>query len=162
MAKTLYLVRHAKSSWADLRLSDFDRQLNERGLRDAPEMGQRLKQRKIIPEIILCSPAQRTRQTLELLDLGAEALFNERIYEASVDVLLDIIQALDDRFGSAMIIGHNPAIDWLAKELSDIHIERMPTCAVVTLELAAEHWKEAGRCNARLLDYDYPKRPPND
>ena len=157
--KILYLVRHAKSSWSNANLADFDRPLNNRGLRDAPEMGNRIKTRNTLPEIIACSPAKRATQTLEHLDLGIEhVVFEERIYGSSIGALLDVIHSLDDHLGSAMLIGHNPAMSLLAGWLSGVHIDNMPTCAVATIELDTGHWKDAGTCPAKLLDFDYPKK----
>lgn len=163
MTKTLYLVRHAKSSWTDMGHGDFNRPLNNRGLHDAPIIGKRLKDRKILPEIILCSPAQRARQTAGWLlrEMGGSmdaVQFDENIYEASVGTLLDLIRNLPDSSASAMIIGHNPSMGWLANQLADCHIDRMPTCAVATIELKTNHWGDAGACASRLLDFDYPKK----
>ncbi len=166
MAKTLYLVRHAKSSWAEKHLNDFDRPLNTRGLQDAPMMGKRLHARGVQPDFILCSTALRTRETCNLLTremgLSMEAVeFNDRIYEAPTGTLLQLIQALQDTCSSAMIIGHNPSIGWLANTLSDVRIDRMPTCAIASLSMDTSHWKDVGMCAGRLLDFDYPKREPN-
>lgn len=163
MTKTLYLVRHAKSGWIDFGHSDFDRTLNQHGLHDAPEMGQRLKKRGVNPEIILCSPARRARQTAELLikEFGGTmdvVQFDDRIYEASIDALLDLIRDLPDTCASAMLIGHNPSIGCLAHQLSDVGIEQMPTCAIATLELPSSNWEDIGEEAARLLDFDHPKR----
>ncbi len=158
--KTLYLARHAESSWSGTDLSDVDRSLNERGFRDAPEMGRRLKARGPLPEIILCSPAKRAMQTLEKLDLGIEnVVFDEGLYEASTGGLLDIIQSLENRCGSAMLIGHNPAMTWLASRLSGTRIDSMPTCAIATIKLASTHWGKAGSCTATLQNFDYPEKP---
>ena len=155
--KILYLVRHAKSSWSDASLTDFDRPLNHRGLHDAPEMGQRMKKRNALPEIIVCSPAKRAVQTLELFDLGVEHIvFEGQIYNSSIGGMLDIIRALDDHYHSAMLVGHNPTMTQLAGWLSGVHIDNMPTCAIATLELSTQHWKNAGSYAAQLLDLDYP------
>lgn len=163
MPKTLYLMRHAKSSWSVMSQNDMARPLNERGLRDTPEMGRRLRGRNVRPDIILCSPAQRTRQTADLIsqemDLDPGTLqFNDPIYEASTDTLLQLIRSLPDQCQSAMIIGHNPSIGWLANALSDVGLERMPTCAIATLEMDTNRWAEVGTCTSSLLDFDYPKK----
>ena len=161
MARILYLMRHAKSGWTDKNQSDFDRPLNNRGQHDAPELGRRLKNRGTKPEIILCSPAQRTRQTAERLirefggNLG-DVQFDDRIYEADPDTLLELIRALPDTCAAAMLIGHNPSMGWLANQLSDVRIEQMPTCAVATLELPSSSWQDTGTATAQLLDFDYP------
>ncbi len=163
--KTLYLVRHAKSRWSDPSQQDFDRKLNKRGQHDAPEMGRRLGKRNVQPDVILCSPAQRTRQTADLLleRMGGpinNVEYVEGIYDASIETLLDIIKELPDNCSRAMLIGHNPSIGCLVNQFSEIRIQHMPTCAVATIELSANHWNEAGHCPARLLDFDYPKRAP--
>jgi phosphohistidine phosphatase len=162
MPKTLYLVRHAKSSWAEAGLGDYARPLNQRGLRDAQEMGQRLKARKVYPDLILCSPAKRTRETLDQLiqEIGGPmdiVRFDESIYEASAETLLNLAQSLPEPCASAMFIGHNPSIGRLANQLSDAHIERMPTCAIATLGIASHHWRDIGSCPTRLLAFDSPK-----
>ncbi len=162
MAKTLYLVRHANSDWHN-HLSDFDRPLNKRGLRDAPEMGCQLRKRSLSPDIIISSPAMRARQTAERLATEIcvameSVLFNDRIYEAAPETLMNIIHNVSDRFDSAMLVGHNPSMSWLADLLSGERIGGMPTCGVATLELITDSWKNAGTCPATLLDFDYPKR----
>lgn len=156
--KTLYLVRHAKSSWSAADLSDFDRPLNKRGLRDAPEMGQRLKARGARPGIILCSPAKRAMMTLENMNLGVDhVVFDEHIYGASTGELLEIVHTLSNQHSSAMLIGHNPAMTWLATRLSGVQINNMPTCAIATISLDSDNWSKAGSCPAELLDFDFPK-----
>ena len=157
--KTLYLMRHAESGWSGADLSDIDRTLNERGFRDAPEMGQRLKARGALPDIVLCSPAKRTMQTLENMGLGVEnVVFDKHIYEASTGKLLHIIQTLENQCGSAMLIGHNPSMAWLISQLSGTRIDSMPTCAIATIGLASTHWGKAGSCAATLQDFDYPEK----
>lgn len=163
MPKTLYLVRHAKSSWTDISLSDFDRPLNKRGLRDAPEMGKRLKKRKILPDTLISSPARRAIDTAEFIAKAIgypkkSVIRDEKIYEASSNGLLEIIRSIPEHCDSAMIFGHNPSIETVANHLSDIPIERMPTCAIVIVELASSHWKDAGTCSSTLLDFDFPKK----
>lgn len=156
MPKTLYLVRHAKSDWHSGE-TDFERTLNKRGLRDAQEMGQRLKNSGSLPERILCSPAKRAVQTLERLDLGIETIaFKENIYEASTGDLLNLVQSVDDSCNAAMLIGHNPAMTWLATMLSGVGIQGMPPCSVITIQLDSNHWKSAGACPAELLNFDHP------
>lgn len=164
MPKTLYLMRHAKSSWLDPSMLDFDRPLNSRGERDAPEMGHRLVERNAIPEVVICSPARRAVETLEKLNLqlniDPDSIFmQKRIYEASLQTLLEIVRSIDDRYASAMMIGHNPSMTWLASELGGEHIPNMPTCAVVAIGIDAETWSETGKAPAKPLFYDYPKNP---
>ncbi|VGO19823.1 SixA phosphatase family protein [Pontiella sulfatireligans] len=157
--KPLYLVRHAKSDW-HTGVDDFDRPLNKRGRRDAPEMGRRLKMRGVEPDIMVCSPAKRALETLELLNVPAQTLvYDETIYEASLSTLLEIVQSLDDGFDSAMLVGHNPGMSWLASQLSGVRIKNMPTCSIAAIRLDTHRWKAAGVCPGELADFDYPKKP---
>ncbi len=162
-SKTLYLMRHAKAGWPKPGKDDFDRPLNKCGQADAPEMGRRLKEREVRPDLIVCSPAARTRETLQLMQLDSENIvFNESIYEAAASSLLEIVRSLDERLDSAMIIGHNPAISWLASQLGGVNIGDMPAGAVATIRFNTRHWEGAAICPAELLDFDYPGKtaPP--
>jgi len=159
MAKILYLVRHAKSDWHN-GLADFDRPLNQRGRQDAPAMGRQLKELGIRPDMVICSPAARARQTMDLLDLGRSSVFNENLYEASPGTLLDIVRSLDDTLGSAMLIGHNPGMGQLAGKLAGVRLGNMPTCAIATLRFDSECWNRAGSCPVELLDFSYPEKTP--
>lgn len=160
--KTLYLVRHAKSDWNHPDLSDFERPLNPRGLRDAPAMGLRLKKLGVSPAVMVSSPARRAQQTTQLirqaLDFPVDrVVFNENIYEASVQTLLNIIQQLDDSVSSAMLIGHNPAMSELIRKLTGSYAE-MPTLGVATLRISSPEWSKTGSCPAVLEDFTYPKK----
>lgn len=162
MPKTLFLVRHAKSSWIQPGLLDFDRTLNLRGQQDAPEMGRRLKEKNVVPQIVLCSPARRAVQTLDLMNkvmnIPSDSIFmQKRIYEASPETLLNLIQHLDDAYDSAMLVGHNPSMTWLASQLSNSYIQNLPTCSIVTITLDSNHWIKAGKCPAELQNLDSPK-----
>ena len=159
MAKTLYLMRHAKAESPGMQQGDFERPLNKHGLHDAQEMGQRLKERGASPDIILCSPAKRARQTAERLigELGGAmetVQFDDRIYENTIDILLNLIRGLPEGCASAMVIGHNPSIGWLANQLSGYQVATMPTCAVATFELPSFSWRDLGRTPSRLLDFN--------
>ena len=113
--KTLLLLRHAKSSWSNPSLRDFDRPLNERGLKAAPLIGSLLLKRQLQPGLVLSSPAERARQTAALVVEAAQFAitprFDERIYEASALALLELISQIDDGVEQAMIVGHNPGIE---------------------------------------------------
>src|SRR5215217_6188343 len=120
--KTLYVLRHAKSSWENNDLADFDRPLNDRGKKAAPLMGEVIKSNGFAPELILSSPAVRARETARLVKesagLHAEIKHNERIYEASPQTLQYIAASIDDRFNSAMIVGHNPGMEGFVRLLT--------------------------------------------
>ena len=120
-------------------------------------MGRRLKARGTLPEIILCSPAKRAIQTLENMDLGTENVrFDELIYQASKRELLELIQALENRYGSAMLIGHNPTMAWLANQLSSAQIENMSTSTIATIGLDSTYWGNVASCPVELLNFDCP------
>lgn len=161
--KRLVLLRHAKSSWAEPGGDDFDRPLNPRGLRDAPEMGRRLAQRRFCPDRILVSPAQRTRQTVNLLLTEIEGEppveFIPSIYEASAGDLLTLVRSLDDADDAVLLIGHNPGMSDLAAFLVEMPFSSLPTCGMVAVNFLTDAWGKIEGGNVKLEFYDAPKRP---
>jgi len=151
--KTLYLMRHAKSSWENAGIADFDRPLNDRGIRAAVFMGSLARERSLLPEMIVCSTAERARQTQELFCAAAGfdgvAATDIGIYEAPAGRLVEIISALDDRYDSAMLIGHNPGMEGLIYYLTSV-VEPMPTAAIAIIELNNEKWSDIGTGTSRL------------
>ena len=163
-AKTLFLVRHAKSSWKEVGLADRERPLSGRGKRDAPRMGARLARRDARPELLVTSPAVRAVQTAEAMALAlgrgpADVLVDEGIYDAGPEELMEVIRRFDDQVRHAMLVGHNPALTELANRLAACDIENVPTCGVVILSLATDTWTTAGDCPATLLEFLSPKKP---
>ena len=161
--KILYLMRHAEAVWMHSGQRDFDRPLAPKGELDAKEMGQRLKARGDLPDIMLSSPARRATQTTEIiateLDHPFDAMiFRETIYEAGVSDLLDIIQSLNNDYGSAMLIGHNPSISWLINQLTGEHIANAPTGSIATLRTFSPRWEDSNSGTADLLDFDAPSK----
>ena len=158
--KTLFLCRHAKSSWADAALADFDRPLNERGLAAAPFMGELMLRKGLSPAIILSSPAGRARTTAELLkqsgSLDAEIRFDHRIYEASPQSLRQVVAELDDSIDSAMLVGHNPGIEGFIRFLTR-QIEPMPTAALAVIKLDIDSWKDIDDGCGELQNLYRPK-----
>lgn len=119
----LALLRHAKSSWDNPGLDDFDRPLNDRGRRAAPIMGQVLASLKFVPEVVLCSPAKRTRETLEAItpDLAGgprSVQFDEQLYLASPETMLDCLRSAGANSKRVLLIGHNPGLHALAVTLA--------------------------------------------
>lgn len=160
--KTLYLMRHAEAGWMSGQ-RDFDRPLDPRGELDASAMGRRLKASGIAPSLMISSPARRAAQTTKLmateLSIPANAIiFRETIYEAGISDLLNIIQSIDDRYGSAMLVGHNPALSRLISQLSGEHIANAPTCSIATLRTFSPRWEDSSARAADLLDFDYPNK----
>jgi len=159
--KTLYLARHAKSSWKNPEFSDIERPLNKRGKRDAPLMGNKLKERGIIPGLIVTSPAKRARVTAKniALEIGfpeKEILINENIYEASSTELINIIHGFDDKYNSIMMFGHNPGFTMLNNYLTDHYIDNVPTCGVVGIQFNSS-WKIVQSGSGKSLFFIYPK-----
>lgn len=163
--KTFILVRHAKSSWANPDQSDFDRPLNERGRRDAPEMAKRLLEKKISIDQIIYSPAVRTtetmqffRQTLNIDILNCVAI--EQLYHAPAFVIREQILKLEDHLQTVILIGHNPGITEFANTLTRIQTDNMPTCSMFGVQLATNQWKDLPEKINSFLFYDYPKLKP--
>ena len=162
--KTLYLVRHAKSSWDDITLADSDRPLNKRGFKNAPEMGQLLANRGVRVDRIISSPALRAMTTAELIaaeiDYDPQAIEqNQQLYFEGVSAMMDIIHRLDPSLSSVMLVGHNPDITSLLNRLCGFQVSDMPTCAVATVKLNLNNdWLEAAYDTGKMIDFDYPKK----
>src|SRR5204862_7387406 len=134
LMKTLFLVRHAKSSRNEPALPDKDRPLNDRGKRDAPKMGERLAKRGVTPDLILSSPAKRALKTAQIiakkLDYKlADIVVDERLYATGADDLLHVIRKLGAKQKTVMLFGDNPELAVLANRLTN-KINQMPVCAV--------------------------------
>jgi phosphohistidine phosphatase len=164
--KALYLLRHAKSSWDDASLDDFDRPLAPRGRRAATKLGDYVRTSGIEPALVLCSPARRTRETLELMGpVEGEVRFNRSLYGAGSDELSTVLRAVSGELASVLLIGHNPGLQQLAVELAgrgdgrqlERMREKMPTGALASLELAVEEWHELAAGTGTLVGYVVPK-----
>lgn len=158
----LTLVRHAKSSWNDSALSDFQRPLNERGRRDAPAMAQRVRTLNCQPDRLVSSPARRAISTARtfaaILGMNDEGIeLSPAIYEATPTTLLNLVRRLDSSSGHAMLFGHNPGFSEIARLLASCPFHEMPTCAVTSLELQADAWSDVGPGCGRLAYYLFPK-----
>ncbi len=161
--KTLFLNRHAKSSWASRETSDFDRPLNERGEFDAPVMGKRLAKREESIGLIVSSPANRALSTAKII--AAEIGYDhhdikeiESIYEASVKDLLRIVNSLPDFCDRVMLFGHNPGFTDFADYLTGSGIMNIPTCGICKIVFNTDHWIEVSAHTGHLAYFDFPKR----
>lgn len=160
--KTLYLVRHAKSSWNDAGLSDFDRPLNERGRKDAPSMAKRLKEKEIMIDYIISSPAVRALTTCQefckILGLSEKYYRTEKdLYHASADTLLENIKYLNDHHQSVMLFGHNPGITEFANLVFNTSIENIPTTGIVAGILHINSWEDSKPGCGELKFFEYPR-----
>lgn len=161
--RLLTLVRHAKSSWDDPELGDFERPLNARGRRDAPLMAERAAANLPLPDLLLSSPALRAISTAHVFADGLgvdrhEIRIEPKIYEAVPAMMLRIIAALDGAQGHVMLFGHNPGISRCARLLAECPFDEMPTCGVVSIALRVDDWRDIAPSKGRLKRYDYPKK----
>lgn len=164
--KRLTLVRHAKSDWSLAGQADWDRPLNKRGQRDAPEMARRLRSRRLKPDLILTSPAVRAVSTAavmarELKVPAAQLLQDERLYLATPADLLTVVRERGGEARHIMVFGHNPGMTECANRLSaGDHIDNLPTCGVFTAKFAVESWTELDWGGGQDAEFDYPKNHP--
>ena len=160
--KTLFLVRHAKSSKDDPSLPDANRPLDDRGKRDAPKMGKRLAKRDVKPDLIVSSPATRAIATAHLMAdeidyRRKDIVEDDRLYANNAGRLLEVIRELDDKLRSVMLFGHNPEFTDLAHGLS-ADITEMPTCAVAEFSFDAKSWSDVGHVAPVSATLDHPKK----
>lgn len=141
--KTLYLLRHAKSSWKDETLADIERPLNGRGRKASQTIGGFLKKQKVIPDLVLSSSAVRARQTTDLVmeaaNLSSELRFDERIYEASAQKLLEVVKQIEKGKKNVLLVGHNPGLEEFLELLTG-SAETMPTGTLSKVILRASSW----------------------
>ncbi|RVU38495.1 histidine phosphatase family protein [Hwanghaeella grinnelliae] len=167
---TLFLLRHAKSSWSDPILDDYERPLNARGKRSAPVIGAYMEEHRYAPRLILCSGSRRTRETLGLvlpyLHDDADIRLEEAMYAAhDGEALLQRLQALGNGPDKVMLIGHNPAVQDLTTRLCEEGDEtdlsrlrqKYPTGALSVIQLDAVNWRDAGSTPGRLIDLALPR-----
>lgn len=160
--KTLILVRHAKSSWENPTQGDFDRPLNDRGLRDAPRMAKRFKGKNLTPELLLASPANRALTTARILAEGIEypvenIQTDRSIYHADEEELLAIVQRLPDTVNVVMLFGHNPGFTDFANSLTNSRIDNIPTCGIFACRFDVNGWRSITWGKGVVLFFDYPK-----
>ena len=141
--KTLFVLRHAKSSWDNPDWADFERPLNSRGLDAARFIGELIYQRELHPQLIVSSPAKRAKQTAvlvkEIAGVAKPITFDERIYEASPLTLFNLIREFDEKYESVLIVGHNPGFENLVRMLTGEPVS-MPTAALAKISLDIEKW----------------------
>jgi len=161
--KTVYFIRHAKSSWKDPSLADVDRPLNNRGKRDAPFMAKLLREKDISVDQLVSSPAKRAFTTAAYF---AEAFGMEKtnilvlkdIYEAYPEKILRIVQAFSNDWNTVLIFGHNPTFTDVVNLFADRYIDNVPTCGIAEIEANIDDWANFGKENAKLVAFHYPKQ----
>jgi phosphohistidine phosphatase len=158
--KTLMLLRHAKSSWDDAGLRDFERPLSDRGRRAAPRMGKALAERGPSPDMIISSPAIRAKQTVEAFVKAAgfdiQPKLDGRIYEAPSAELMKLIRGLPNTRNTVLLVGHNPGFEETLARITGAY-ERMPTAALACIELGVDRWEDVEDSGGRLAWFLTPK-----
>ncbi|MBW6483774.1 MAG: histidine phosphatase family protein [Vicingaceae bacterium] len=160
--KSIYLIRHAKSSWNSFSLNDFDRPLNDRGKKDAPFIGKKLKELNFNPDEIRSSPSKRTTKTIKLIckevtfDFN-NVVFKQGLFHPSLNTLKNELNSLSDSIDSVAFVSHNYGISDFANYLTDNAIGTMPTCGVVKINFDIDSWQEIIEGLGTLEYYVYPK-----
>jgi phosphohistidine phosphatase len=161
--KTLFIVRHAKSSWDLENISDIDRPLKLRGIRDAYEMARRVKIERQIPGLLISSQANRALHTanifVRVFEINYDNLkIDERLYGTGVGVIRKIISEQPASVKRLMIFGHNPDFSELATVLTGDHYFEVPTCGIVKIDFDAADWASISHENMKSMSFDYPKK----
>lgn len=161
--KTLYLVRHAKSSWKYPKLDDFERPLNKRGRKNTPLMGKILKKIKVFPDIVISSPANRAAMTARIIaDKIKYPLdkirYSETLYEFSTNAVMHFIEQLDNTLKKVMVVGHNPAITDMANYFGGEPISNIPTCGIYCVNLDISSWGKIFENCGKLKFFEFPKK----
>ena len=159
--KTLLLMRHAKSSWKDSELDDHDRGLNGRGKKDAPRMGELLKEQNLLPDYIVTSSARRARKTADHVALASgyrgESRLTEELYMAPPEKILEVIRQTPDSCQRLLLIGHNPGLEESLERLTGTYTP-LPTAAVAHLSLDVDSWREIrAKTSAELVRLWQPR-----
>jgi phosphohistidine phosphatase len=161
--KQLLLIRHAKSSWADAGMDDFDRPLNERGKTDAPVMAQRLIKKNVKIDVFISSTAKRAQKTCVLLmkefEMDTEqVLLKPELYLAPPEVFYKCITEAGNEYDTIAIVAHNPGITDFANSLTTAKVDDMPTCAVYAVKIDTNDWKKFLIAKKEFWFFDYPKK----
>ncbi len=143
--KTLLVLRHAKSSWNDPALDDHERPLNRRGRRDAPRMGELVREYGLMPDVVISSDAVRARMTAEAMAEAAryagEILLDQHLYLASPDDILSLLRRVQQNAETVMIVGHNPGLEELVEQLTGAW-QDLPTAALAQIVLPIDRWRD--------------------
>jgi phosphohistidine phosphatase len=161
--KEIILIRHAKSSWSDASLADWERPLNLRGQRDAPEMAERLAESDADLERLVTSPAERARQTAQAFSDGLhldddEVVIERELYGADEQDWLEVVESQPDYLRSIAMVGHNPGITEFLNFFLDEPLHNVPTCGVARLQFEVDRWEEIGQAEPVRVLYSIPKR----
>jgi phosphohistidine phosphatase len=162
--KTLLVLRHAKSSWNDPARDDHERPLNRRGRRDAPRMGQVMREFRLIPDVVISSDAVRARLTAEAMAEAAhyagEILLDQHLYMARPDDILSLLRRVQQNAETVMIVGHNPGLEELVEQLTGEQLD-LPTAALAQIVLSIDRWRDlTWSTRGALIGHWRPKELP--
>jgi phosphohistidine phosphatase len=161
--KSIFFIRHAKSSWDNATISDFERPLNERGKHDAPEMAKRLAKKDIKIDAFISSPAKRAKKTAQIFagefDVEKEnIIYVPELYNATLPVFSKVIKSLDEELKSIAIFSHNPGITEFVNTLtSEIRVDNIPTCGIFAVRYPEGSWSQFDAAPKEFWFFDYPK-----
>ncbi len=160
--KRLFIVRHAKSSWDYPHLTDFERPLNKRGIRDLPDMADRFKQLHLDVDCLISSPANRALATAQgfASAIGIpypQIKLEERFFHASHHTIKEVLSKLDNKLKSVTVFGHNPGLTYLINDLSDFYLDNLPTCAICGIDFEFNTWSDILYNKGKQFYYDFPK-----
>jgi phosphohistidine phosphatase len=155
--KTLLILRHAKSSWKHPELSDHDRPLNKRGKHDAPLMGRLLKEKELVPDLIISSTAVRAKDTAlvvgEVVGYTKKINFLSSLYSAGPDAYIQAINdvAGDNNYSTLLVVGHNPGLEELIEVITG-DLQQLSTCALAIIEIPIQKWSFIKEKQGKLID----------
>ena len=160
--KTLYIVRHAKSSWKFIDLQDIDRPLKRKGIQDAFLIAEKLSEQKITPQHVLSSPAVRAYETAKIfcnaLSFNKENVeINSSIYNEAVEELQTILLNIDNKLNSVMLFGHDPGLTNFVAYLTKQSYEKIPTSGVVAIQFEVDSWNKISEHSGKIDFFIYPK-----
>ena len=160
--KTLLLIRHAKSSWDNIAVSDFDRTLNDRGKKDAPVMAKRLTNKNIPIDAIISSPAKRAKKTAtyfaEEYEIDeSQIIYRPELYAAPLMAFYNVVKQIDNSLNHVAIFSHNPGITEFANSLTGFRVDNMPTCSIFGIKIAIKNWNDFSDGKKEFWFFDYPK-----
>ena len=159
--KELHILRHAKSSWVNSNLTDYDRPLSKKGINDAINLSIYIERNNISVDRILCSSAERTKQTCDLVYRSTrvnqkEILYTDKLYYQNRETIKNLIKTQDDKINKIMIIGHNPYLHYFIQDYSEKDILKFPTCSLAILRFEGD-WRKFINLNINLALFLTPK-----
>lgn len=161
--REVYFIRHAKSSWDSMTITDIDRPLNQRGQRDAPVMAERLKMMGVLPDAIVTSPANRAKTTAEIFGkawsiAASDIRIEQSIYQGFESTLFGIVRTFSADWQTVLLFGHNPTMTSIANIFSDEIIINVPTCGIIHVVCDIQDWKEFDRNKGKMEGFYFPKQ----